>query len=233
MLIFVGIYWFGILCCGFVLCIVDVDGGVNLFVVFYCQEDLFECYNMVDMLKVQYIVYFMCGYVLYMDMGCVIVLIMVDMFGWYDLFGGVGDVWLFVYKYGVLLYQVDCNVMICNGWDSFVFEFVKYGLLVCDFVVNVNFFSKLDMCDDGVFDFVFGYLLVGSVFDLCFEMNMFVVFLIVLYLFDLCLDYVFKVVKLIVYCVYLVDGVVFDDDLCWCVCVENMCGFVNIDCLFV
>lgn len=156
-----GVYWFFWMWCGIVLCFIDVEGGVNVGMLFYNLEEKLECYNVLDSFKGQYIFKFICGNCLYLDMGWVFVFIVEDSFGWYDIVCGNLYLEQVKEKYGEYCYQDYYNDWYLSGYISFFIELVKYGFIEWDLVVNFNLFSKVVIDDEGILFFDFLVVKVG------------------------------------------------------------------------
>jgi hypothetical protein len=122
-----GASWSHVLKRGTALRITDVEGGANVGALFYNFECPTERYNMPDTLKAQHIARLTKDFVLYSDMGRILCSITSDGVGWHDPLGGCSKA----------------------GLDSFLVELEKWGLGPRDLVANVNFFSRVDVADDG------------------------------------------------------------------------------------
>ena len=129
--------------------ITDVQGGANVGALFYNFECPTERYNMPDTLKAQHIARLTKGFVLYSDMGRILCSITADSVGWHDPLAG-------------------CSVA---GRDSFLIELEKWGLGPRDLVANVNFFSRIDVANDGGMSYHEGNSKAGSSIELRAEMN--------------------------------------------------------------
>jgi urea carboxylase-associated protein 2 len=137
-----------------VLHITDMEGGANVGAIFYNFECPVERYNMPDTLKAQHIARLTKGFVLYSDMGRILCSIFEDTVGWHDPIGGTSSAKLVNAKYGQSSYQESRNDFHKNGHDSFLIEMGKWGLGPRDLHANVNFFSRLDVTQDGDMEFV-------------------------------------------------------------------------------
>ena len=166
-----GATWSHVLKRGTALRISDVEGGANAAAIFYNFECPVERYNMPDTLKAQHIARLTQGSVLYSDMGRILCSITEDSVGWHDPIGGCSDGALIREKYGETRYQ-DCrNEYRKNTRDSFLVELGKWGLGPRDLAANVNFFSRLDVAEDGSISFYTGNSKPGSYVELRAEMN--------------------------------------------------------------
>ena len=156
--------------------ITDLEGGANVGGIFYNFECPTERYNMPDTLKAQHIARLTKGFVLYSDMGRILLSVTADTVGWHDPIGGTSNRKLVETKYGASSYQQDRNDYHKNGHDSFLVELGKWGLGPRDLVSNVNLFSRVDVSDDGTMTFVSGNSKPGDSIDLRAEMNVLVIF---------------------------------------------------------
>ena len=156
---------------GSILRITDLEGGVNVGAIFYNFECTAERFNMPDTLKAQHIARLTAGYVLYSDMGRILCSITADTVGWHDPLGGCSNAALVREKYGDASYQ-DCrNDFHVNGRDRFMVEIAKWGLGPRDLMANVNFFSRVDVGQDGAMSFHPGNSKAGDYVELRAEMN--------------------------------------------------------------
>src|SRR5215471_17890734 len=144
-----GSSWSHVLKRGTALRINDTEGGANVGAIFYNFECPSERYNMPDTLKAQHIARLTKGFVLYSDMGRILCSITGDSVGWHDPIGGASDSALIEQRFGVARYQEHLNDYYKNGHDSFVIEIGKWGLGPRDLNSNVNFFSRVDVAEDG------------------------------------------------------------------------------------
>lgn len=166
-----GASWSHVLKRGTALRLTDVDGGANVGALFYNFECPTERYNMPDTLKAQHIARLTAGFVLYSDMGRILISITGDTVGWHDPLGGCSHAAMLEARYGAARYQ-DCrNEYHKNGRDSFLIELGKWGLGPRDLVPNVNFFSRVDVDGDGGMTYHAGNSAAGSYVDLRAEMN--------------------------------------------------------------
>ena len=58
-----------------------------------------------------------------------------------------------------------------NALDGFLIELEKYGLSSRDLMMNINFFSKVEVHDDGSMHFISSHAKAGSAVELRAEMN--------------------------------------------------------------
>ena len=166
-----GATWSHVLKRGTALRIVDIMGGANVAAMFYNADLPVERYNMPDTLKAQHIARLAKGFVLYSDMGRVLCSVTGDTVGWHDPIGGCSNAQLVKAKYGVAMYQDYRNDYFKNTRDSFLIELGKHGLGARDLIANVNFFSKVQVSQDGAMKFIPDNSAPGSHVELRAEMN--------------------------------------------------------------
>jgi urea carboxylase-associated protein 2 len=148
-----GATWSHVLKRGTAIRMTDLEGGANCGSIFYNFECPTERYNMPDTLKAQHIARLTQGFVLYSDMGRILCSLTGDSVGWHDPIGGAGNAGLAQSKYGSGVYQELRNGYYKNAHDSFLIELGKWGLGPRDLVANVNFFSRVDVAEDGSMKF--------------------------------------------------------------------------------
>lgn len=170
-----GAMWSHVLKRGTALRLTDTEGGANAGAIFYNADNYVERYNMPDTLKAQHIARLTTGAVLFSDMGRILCSITHDSLGWHDPIGGCSNAALVTSKYGEARYQEHRNQCHRNGRDSFLIEIAKYGMNERDLMANVNFFSKVEVRDDGSLHFVPGHSSSGAFVELRAEMNTLVV----------------------------------------------------------
>ena len=166
-----GAAWSHVLKRGTSLRIADLQGGANVGAIFYNFECPMERYNMPDTLKAQHSARLTEGFVLYSDMGRILCSIIKDTVGWHDPIGGTSSAQLVETKYGPSSYQEQRNDYHKNGRDGFLIELSKWGLGPRDLVANVNFFSRVDVAEDGRMSFAPGNSKPGDYLELRAEMN--------------------------------------------------------------
>lgn len=138
-------------------------------------ENPSERLNLPDTLKVQHVACLTAGSAIYSDMGRILCSITEDSLGWHDPLGGCSDEALVTKKYGESSYQKAHNSWCQNALDGFLIEMAKYGLGTRDLMMNINFFSKVEVRDDGSMHFVSGHSQPGDVVELRAEMNTLVI----------------------------------------------------------
>jgi uncharacterized protein len=170
-----GATWSHVLKRGTALRMTDLEGGANAGALLYNFECPVERYNMPDTLKAQHIARLTEGFVLYSDMGRVLCSITADTVGWHDPIGGCSNAALVAAQYGEARYQECRNEYHKNALDSFLVELGKWGLGPRDLTANVNFFSRVDVADDGAMSFHAGNSRGGATVELRAEMNVLVI----------------------------------------------------------
>ena len=170
-----GAAWSHVLKRGTALRLMDLEGGANVGAIFYNFECPVERYNMPDTLKAQHIARLTKGFVLYSDMGRILCSIVEDQVGWHDPIGGTSRAKIVEEKYGPSRYQEQRNDYYKNGRDSFLIEMAKWGLDPRDLAANVNFFSRVDVAEDGSMSFAVGNSKAGDFVEIRAEMNVLVI----------------------------------------------------------
>jgi uncharacterized protein len=173
--LFGGQMWSRIVRRGQALRVVDVEGGANLAALLYNAADPLERYNMADTLKAQCTARLTKGYVLYSDMGRILMSVIEDTCGWHDTITGVMNAALCHERYGEGEYQQRRNDFHRNTRDNFLIELGKHGLGKRDIVANVNLFTKIAVDGDGKLGWVKGNSRAGALVDLRAEMDVLVV----------------------------------------------------------
>ena len=138
-------------------------------------DNFSERLNLPDTLKAQHIARLTTGAVLYSDMARILCSITDDTLGWHDPLGGCSDAAMVEAKYGPLNYQTARNNWHQNALDGFLIELAKYGLDSRDLMMNINFFSKVEVGEDGGMRFVPGHARAGTAVELRAEMNTLVI----------------------------------------------------------
>jgi len=165
-----GATWSHVLKRGSALRLTDMAGGANVGAIFYNWDNPAERYNMPDTLKAQHIARLTSGCVLYSDMGRILCSITEDAVGWHDPLSGCSHAALVATRYGVARYQEHRNDYDKNAYDGLVIELAKYGLSVRDMAAPVNFFSKVEVDDDGDMRFIANHSQVDAYVELRAEM---------------------------------------------------------------
>ncbi len=156
---------------GTVMRLTDSTGGANVGMLFYNPEDLLERYNAPDTLKCQHTFKLTKGNCLYSDMGRIFASIVEDGLGWHETVAGNSRAEHVEAQWGKRDYQNDRNKWKQNGHDSFLVELGKYGLGAADLAANLNWFSKVQISDEGNMELVKGHSKAGNAVLLRFEMD--------------------------------------------------------------
>jgi len=160
---------------GTALHIETLDDNCNVGAMFHNADNTSERLNLPDTLKAQHIARLTSGSVLFSDMGRILCSITGDTVGWHDPLGGCSDAALVEKKYGKLSYQQARNSWHQNALDGFLIELSKYGMNQRDLTMNVNFFSKVEVHNDGSMHFVPDHAPSGATVELRAEMNTLVI----------------------------------------------------------
>ena len=217
-----GASWSHVLKRGTILRITDLEGAANVGAMFYNFDCPSERYNMPDTLKAQHVARLTKGNALYSDMGRILCSIVEDTVGWHDPFGGASNAELVLQKYGTARYQEHHNDCYKNAHTSFLIELSKWGLGPRDLSTSVNFFSRLEVADDGSLSFHEGNSDSGSFVDLRAEMNVLTILNTCQHPLDPMPRYRPKLVRLTI----RRAAPATEDDLCRASCAENRRGFV-------
>src|SRR5580698_10046997 len=148
-----GEHWSGVLRRGTSLRITALEPRANVAAMMYNYESLPERYNLADTLKAQHTAFLTAGCVCYSDMGRILCSITADTCGWHDTMTGLSDAELVSSKFGASRFQEQRNAYHRNGRDSVLNELGKYGLGKRDLVSNVNFFSRVNVDEQGALHF--------------------------------------------------------------------------------
>jgi urea carboxylase-associated protein 2 len=213
--------WSHVLKRGTALRMEALEDGSNVGAIFLNADNFSERLNLPDTLKAQHIARLTAGSVLFSDMARVLCSITEDTLGWHDPLGGCSDARMVAQKYGALSYQKARNDWHQNALDGFLIEMAKYGLNQRDLMMNVNFFSKVEVQDDGSMDFVPGHCKAGDAVELRAEMNTLVILNTCQHPMDPETSYRQRPVKLMLKRVPAPEA----DDLCRRACPENARGF--------
>lgn len=162
--------WSHVLKRGTALRLTALDAGANVGAIMFNAACPTERLNLPDTLKAQHIARLSAGAVLYSDMGRILCSITEDTVGWHDPLGGCSDAELVAQKYGELTYQQARNDWHQNALDGFLVELAKFGLGTRDLTMNINFFSRVQIDEDGSMHFQ-GNAPATSAVELRAEMN--------------------------------------------------------------
>ena len=170
-----GQMWSRVIRRGQALSIIDLEGRASVAALFYNADQPVERYNMADTLKAQYTARLTRGYVLYSDMGRILMSVIDDSCGWHDTITGMLDETGSRQRYGTGTYQELRNDFYRNTRDNFMIELGKHGLDQREIVANVNFFVKVAADEQGRLAWVQGNSRPGAHVDLRAELNVLVV----------------------------------------------------------
>jgi uncharacterized protein len=221
--------WSHILKRGTALRIEAIEDNSNVGAIFLNADNPSERLNLSDTLKAQHIARLAKDSVLYSDMGRILCSITDDTLGWHDPLGGCSDATLVEKKYGRLSYQEAKNNWHQNALDGFLIELAKYGMNGRDLMMNVNFFSKVAVREDGGMQFVENHSAAGSAIELRSEMNTLVILNTCQHPMDPDKTYAQRPVKLTIKKVEAPGP----DDACRNACPENGRGFILTERYFV
>jgi urea carboxylase-associated protein 2 len=170
-----GTTWSHVLKRGTALRMTDLEGGANAAVTCFNYENLAERFNMPDTLKAQHIARLTAGFVLYSDMGRILLSVTEDTVGWHDPLAGFADAQAVAARYGARSYQAHRNDWHPDAKTGFLLELGKYGMTIRDLPAVVNFFSKVVVDETGHMSYVEGHSPAGGAVELRAEMNTLVV----------------------------------------------------------
>lgn len=166
-----GTSWTHVLKRGTSLRVTALGDGANVPAIFYNFDCPVERYNMPDTLKAQHTAHLTKGFVIYSDMGRVLLSITEDTCGWHDPIGGHTTPASIREHFGEKRYQEVRNEFHRNTRDNFLAELAKWGLGLRDIPGTVNFFSKVQVTPDGAMNFIPGNSKAGDFVELRAEMN--------------------------------------------------------------
>lgn len=170
-----GAAWSGVCRRGTALTLEDSDGRANVAALLYRADDPLERYCMPDTLKAQHIARLTSGVALYSDMGRVLASITHDTCGWHDTLTGHTTAAILGQRWGHAGYQEHRNEWRRDAREALLVELAKHGLSQRDLVANINFFSRVEVADDGRLQFVAGNSQPGARVTLRFELDVLVV----------------------------------------------------------
>jgi urea carboxylase-associated protein 2 len=156
---------------GTALTLTDLEGGANVAALLYRADDPLERYCMPDTLKCQHVSRVTTGVALYSDMGRVLASVTADTCGWHDTICGHTTAALVAERWGAATYQDHRNDWRRSARDAFLVELAKRGLGSRDLVANLNFFSKIEVGDDGAMRFAEQNSDAGDTVTLRFELD--------------------------------------------------------------
>jgi urea carboxylase-associated protein 2 len=203
----------------------DLEGGANVAVLLYRDDERLERISIPDTLKAQHTAHLARGRVIYSDMGRILASIPHDTVGWHDALCGLSDAESVKRRHGERRFQEHRNAMHRNGKDSMLVELGKWGLGLRDLVPNVNLFSKVTVDEMGRFRFVPDHSTAGDQVDLRFEMDTLVLLSTAPHPLDPNPEYAPKKVSVTAWR----SGPVTEDDVCRVSCPENRRGYTNTE----
>jgi len=159
-----------------VLRLTALDAGANLSALLFNASQPLDRLNVPDTLKALHTAKLTRGHVLMSDMGHALASITEDSLGWHDPLGGHSTAAQIERKFGIRNYQDFRNDRHRNARDNFLVELAKSGLGLADLVANVNFFSRIDVDDEGRMQFAANHCPAGATLDLRTEMDVLFVF---------------------------------------------------------
>ncbi len=160
---------------GTALTLKDVAGGANVAALLYCAADPLERYSMPDTLKAQHISRLSSGAALHTDMGRALASITADTCGWHDTITGHAGATAVAERWGPSSFQQHGNEWRRSAREGLLVELAKHGLGRRDLVANVNFFTKVDVDEQGALAFVPRHSAPGATVTLRFELDTLVV----------------------------------------------------------
>lgn len=156
---------------GNALRLTDLEGGANVAMMLVNPENKLEKYNMPDTLKGQHTFRLTAGNTLYSDMGRAMASIIEDTVGWHDTATGTCNRALVASRWGDNSYQDVRNDYYRNGHDSFLIELGKYGMGRRDIAANINWFTRIEVTDEGELAWSASQSSAGDAIELRFEMD--------------------------------------------------------------
>ncbi|MFZ0709322.1 MAG: urea amidolyase associated protein UAAP1 [Terrimicrobiaceae bacterium] len=152
-----------------------LDPGANLSALFYNAAQPLDRLNIPDTLKALHTAKLSRGHILMTDMGNALVSLVEDSLGWHDPLGGHITAAMVAARFGEHNYQKYRNDFYRNAHDNFLIELSKHGLGLADIVANVNFFSKIEVDDEGRMKLVPDHCPAGARIGLRTEMDILLV----------------------------------------------------------
>ena len=221
--------WSHILKRGTALRMTALDDAPNVAALLFHAQEKTERLNLPDTLKAQHLARLCGGAVLYSDMGRILCSITDDTIGWHDVLGGCSDSVSVAGKYGAVSYADARNQWHQNALDGILVELAKHGLGARDLMMNINFFSKVQVDRAGVMQFVVGHARCGDALELRAEMDTLIVLNSCQHPMDPDPEYRIKAIELVI---KRVPGPA-ADDRCRSFCPENARGFLMTERLYL
>lgn len=146
--------------------------GANVSALLYAAAHPFaERYNMPDTLKAQHTSHLTTEHQLMSDNGRTMAVLTHDTVGWHDPIGGYSTREAVNTRYGTTSYQDHLNDWLRCGEENLQVELFRHGLTARDLVPNINFFSKVQVQEDGKMQFVPGHSRTGDEVTFVTEMD--------------------------------------------------------------
>lgn len=156
---------------GVTLTLTDLRGVGNCAMLLYNPDNPLERLNLPDTLKCQQTFRLTQGHCLYSDMGRVFCSIVADDVGWHDASSGTCNAQSVHRRWGERTFQEVHNERFQNGRDCFLVELGKYGLGRRDLAANVNWFSRVNVEEDGATRYVPNHSHMGASVTLRFDLR--------------------------------------------------------------
>jgi uncharacterized protein len=156
---------------GTALRIIDSEGGANISALLYRAGEELERYCMPDTLKAQHVSRLGAGMALYSDMGRVLASIVEDSCGSHDTISGHTTPEIVAERWGASSYQQSRNEWRRSAREAFLVELAKHGLGMRDVVANINFFSQVDVDEQGALSLAASAAPAGACVKLRFELD--------------------------------------------------------------
>jgi len=207
---------------GTCLRLTDVEGGVNASTLLYNSQNLSERYNMADTLKAQFTSCLTTGHALYSDMGRVLLSIIDDTCGKHDTMTACSNPKTNLAKYGMKNYQEFRNDYYRDGLTSLITEVSKYGMTVRDLHSHINFFTRINVDNEGNLSFAKNEK-PGTYIDLQAEMDTLVVLNTCPHPMDTNSNYAPKPLKVTIW----KADCKLEENPCYQLCDQNKRGFIN------
>jgi urea carboxylase-associated protein 2 len=170
-----GGYWSGVVRCGRILRLTDVEGTGGVSLLAYNAHETSERYNAPDTVKIQNQIYLTAGMVLFSDLGRILLSITADSSGCHDTLGGASDATTVAAAERHGTYLERGNDRFVNAHDNLVAAVGRHGLDRRDLVPTFNPFDRVTVEPDGRLRWVGPCGAAGAGLDLRAEMDVLVV----------------------------------------------------------